>query len=769
VAATALALGAGSAAASGNTYTADCVSNPANAFNEVFADNPVAPGDTIIVSGFCQGSFSIPDSYYDLTIEGSSSVPSGFEPGGDSETDTLVSWTIDSPSADGTTSTIENLTFRNAVTPAASSDPSALDIEVDDGGLALSGDTFTGNQDDGTADVGIFAYDDDVTLSGDTFSDNTATDFANVLHVVVESDTLTLDGDTVDGNQAVDSAPVLVEQDVSDACRTENYAVTVENSTFSGNTLDLDDDAPATPGGAGLDIEMHCVGDSPTLTGNTFDGNVIDTDGNEGAYGAGLLLNDDYDGDDGLVTQSGNVFENNAITAPADTGNSFYGAGEAVAGPDLDSADDTFTANSLPGNYDDGGESGGAGLATGSQGECAYETATLEQDAIANNQIAMNTDAGDSAWGADGAGLYYYDDAAYCHEDGVRNAPANDGDLNLDDSTVIDNAALDDGSPLTGEDANEATAGIEDDSECDALELDNTIVWGNVGGTETSGFDEDCSAGAPLSASRSATSNAEASDFDIDASYSDFCIAPDSSGEAWPSPGSPPNTNICADPLLVTDTFQSLPTGEASGGPVIRDAIAAGSSAAPTINVGETSSSPTIDAGSNGLIADGLVNDIYGNSRALAKACPLSAGTVDIGAAEYVPSCSSPSPISTPTPTPLPSKKKLPCASRRNIVMHLQYTFFLSSPALISRARVILTSLTVHGFGKRELRLFGPNKSEVRLDLRKLPFGTYRVHAYATLTNGEKKYQQREWHTCRPFHWKYPPGKPRNGKRHHHG
>jgi hypothetical protein len=250
----------------------------------------------------------------------------------------------------------------------------------------------------------------------------------------------------------------------------------------------------------------------------------------------------------------------------------------------------------------------------------------------------------------------------------------------------------------------------------------------------------------------------------LTADFSDFCEASDSSGTAYPGSDNPPsenvNDNICADPKLVDDTY----TPPVSAATTRIDGTATLATSDP-INCAETSSSPTIDAGLNALVASGLTSDIYGNTRAVSRNCPVSGGTVDIGAAEYIPTCTvtpAPSVVTTPTPTPTPAPSKaVPCTSRRNIIMHLQYTFFLNSPALISRSSARLTSLSIAGFGNRKLKVFGPHGSEVLLDLKTLPFGTYRVHAHITLSNGKSLYQQREWHTCRPFHWKYPPGKPR--------
>ncbi len=148
--------------------------------------------------------------------------------------------------------------------------------------------------------------------------------------------------------------------------------------------------------------------------------------------------------------------------------------------------------------------------------------------------------------------------------------------LNLDDSTVTANAVSPDGSSAG------AVAGI-DGSGTDTLALVNTILDGDSGGAETGGFNTGAG-------SRSAT-------------YSDFC----NGTAAYVGAG-----NICAAPLLV-------------GGS----------------DVHETASSPTIDRGSNTLVPSGLLSDFYGAPRELSAIinCTGLAGTVDIGAAEYAPTC----------------------------------------------------------------------------------------------------------------------------------
>jgi hypothetical protein len=167
--------------------------------------------------------------------------------------------------------------------------------------------------------------------------------------------------------------------------------------------------------------------------------------------------------------------------------------------------------------------------------------------------------------------------------------------LTLLDSTVTENTV-----PTGG------VAGIDGGSE-DQLVLGNSIVANDVGGSETAGFN---GAGGSLTAS-----------------YSDLC----SPGSSSPFAGT---GNICANPLLAD-----------SGNP-------------SSFDVHETSSSPTIDAGSNALV-QGLTTDFYGSPRVessrLVRVVPpaltcilgtgfaLAPAIVDMGASEY-PQASVPQP-----------------------------------------------------------------------------------------------------------------------------
>jgi hypothetical protein len=149
------------------------------------------------------------------------------------------------------------------------------------------------------------------------------------------------------------------------------------------------------------------------------------------------------------------------------------------------------------------------------------------------------------------------------------------------------------------------TAGVWGESQ-DQLTVQNSIVAGNSDGAELTGFN-----GAGGS---------------VNATYTDLCSG------ASPFAGT---GNICADPALA---------GAGSG------------------DVHETASSPSIDAGSNSLVPNGLTTDVYGASRIQPRVSgdpPI----VDMGAAEF-PSLPSPAP---PPPPPPPRVAKLRLVPNRFI------------------------------------------------------------------------------------------------------
>jgi len=151
-------------------------------------------------------------------------------------------------------------------------------------------------------------------------------------------------------------------------------------------------------------------------------------------------------------------------------------------------------------------------------------------------------------------------------------------------------------STVAGDQAPDGIAGVAGEG-VDQLTLSDSIVTGPPGQADVGGFEA-------------------ISDGSLESSFSDAC-EPDRNA---PLPG---QGNICAEPLL---------------------------EGASTGNVNETPASPTIDAGSNARVPEGLTTDAFGDPRILAGRAGCSEtfpAVVDMGAAEFAPSAPScPAPVS---------------------------------------------------------------------------------------------------------------------------
>jgi hypothetical protein len=484
----ALWIGSGTAQAASTTVVCN---NDTGTPNLQTTLSGAASGDTIIIDGICVGHFSLPAAT-PLTLEGQSGTTSGISGNGSGQLGSLLGGTIDEPSA---TTTIENLTFENAVTPA-SADPSAFNLEVDQGALVLSNDTFTNNSDSDTEQPPVF---------------------------------------------------------IGDACVGTGGSISIAHSTFTGNTFS---GADRFYGGAGLMLELSCPTDAVTLSHNQITNNTLDAISNDG-LGAGLYI---WGEANETIVQNDNTFSGNSVVASG-TPEDYGGGGEWAQRLNVQSTGDSFNGNSLPGTTGSNWSWGGGFASVNCDyGTLSASTSTFSDDVVAANTITNS--ASDLSADAQGAGVYL----------GCSVDPDYNG-LTINDSTITDNKVV--------PSASDAVAGI-DGAGNDTLTLNNTIVYGDSGGSEVSGF--------------------TASGSSLTASYSDLCN------------GSSPYTgtgNICANPQL--------------GG---------------TDGVQESASSPTLNAGSNALIPSGLTSDFFGNPRTNAPTATCSVNTnVDIGAAQYGPVC----------------------------------------------------------------------------------------------------------------------------------
>jgi hypothetical protein len=371
---------------------------------------------------------------------------------------------------------------------------------------------------------------------------------------------VTLSGDSFlnDSHEGVTGGALTVFVGPPSACPGAGGppGVAITGSTFSGNVQAINGGIGA--GGAAFVLD-DCPGATNVLEGNVFEGNQLKANGPQGV-GGGLLFASESTPAPASLNQSGNVFASNSVVDVAGTGN-YGGAGEWLEGISVTSVGDRFSANVLPGTT--GAHwSWGAGM-----GLLACSNTEPTQSMLADAVIAGNSIGAGEAVDLGGAGVY----VGCVHKETANH-------LALVNSTVTNNVVAPGG-----------VAGV-DGGPHDQLQIANSIVAGDTGGSETGGF---AGPGGSLSAS-----------------YSDVC-AP---GTSAPLGG---EGNICIAPRLADE-----------GNPA-------------SFDVHETPSSPTIDAGSNALVPGGLATDYFGGPRIVAGSVITACGAalfgpaiVDMGAAE---------------------------------------------------------------------------------------------------------------------------------------
>jgi hypothetical protein len=349
-----------------------------------------------------------------------------------------------------------------------------------------------------------------------------------------------------------------------------------------------------------------------TVTDSVFSKNKLLLGAGKGG-GAGAWLEDSCEPSRNVI--DGNNFEANTLEAQgtaeevqvAGAGLVFVG-GRTQPAPVSQSAN-VFDSNKLLAPAPDVGDYGGGG-------EWLEDASLLSVgDRFSRNEIAGTSSGSEAAWSW-GAGLGIDNLPLACNEAALTEST-------LDDAAITGNAigpgrtgALGGGGMWVGcthlrvldstVTLNSAPigAGIEGEPG-DQLELANSIVAEDSPGGEIAGFNE-------AGGSRTISS-------------SDVCVY---AGSSEPLPGT---GNICANPLLADN-----------GNPI-------------SLDVHETASSPTIDAGSNALVPTSLTTDFYGTSRILAghlECTDTPPAVVDMGADEFIPpepSCPTPRSESSPS------------------------------------------------------------------------------------------------------------------------
>jgi hypothetical protein len=345
--------------------------------------------------------------------------------------------------------------------------------------------------------------------------------------------------------------------------------ITLSSDTFTNNTT-----AGGAEGGA-VELVPSGAGQSVSVTNSTFRGNTTQSSGGAiDLFGAGAAMS---------VTLTANMFAGNTVngcgaSCPLEGGAvSIFAFGAGT--PPVTQSANTFTGNSITGGNQDvngGGESiiGGAlnsmgDIFTGNSLQAPVSGHVTEGAALGILNDCRATPPQDVASNLVLAGNSIADGGSAASANGALSVSCAVG--TAPNQLQLTNATI------SGNRGGGGTAGIWGEPG-DQLTLQNSIVTGDSDGTaELTGF---------TGTGGSAT-----------ATYTDLC----SGSSPFSGTG-----NICAAPALA---------GASSG------------------NVHETYSSPTVDAGSNALVPNGLTTDVYGANRIQPRLAGRTA-TVDMGAAE---------------------------------------------------------------------------------------------------------------------------------------
>lgn len=589
----------------------------------------------------CTGGWSLPTNRA-ITLEGAGS---GATLRGDGESRILSGFSHGA-------AVIRNLTFENGSTTGAGGAIYASGFAP----ITIADSTFTDNS---ARDAGGAVRIDDQILSLARTAERTAQG--------EEADQVTITGNTFgaagegDANQSDSNGGALAVY--------VSGPVTLADNTFRGNT--------GTFYGGGADVTF-CG--TATVTDNTFADNVVEGRQLEGRQAAGVFGGTALGGGLSIegaqcsfeqpptlsaleappvpnaIEQSGNVFRANAVRTGIE-GNG-GGAGQFTSFAEVSSTDDTFHANRM--------SSGTLGSGGGLLIREASGGAVLRNVVVTANTMSAGR----------GGGIAY---------SGFGTT------LSIIHGTIAGNAV--------GEGEGAAIHG----NRGSALTVDNSIVHGNTGGQEISGFessqDDRTAAGADVSG--------------VDVAFSDACGA---GGQPLAGEG-----NICADPKLA---------GVAGG------------------DVHQTAVSPTLDRASL-TRSGGLTTDFDGQSR-FADFDRSGTAQPDMGADEALPSeptqeeTQQPATPAAPAAGGVLGTQAKSCTSRRSFKIKLR-----NRGQKVVKATVIVN-------GKRVQVLKGKRLTS-RVNLRGLPKGRYSVRIKLELADGKTISGVRRYFTCRPGRRSGPP------------
>lgn len=353
------------------------------------------------------------------------------------------------------------------------------------------------------------------------------------------------------------------------------YGLTLNGDTFTNNRAT----GGGTQGGA-VYINTSATSGSVTVSNSSFDGNVA-----TGTGGAITFDDGSFNGSGPQVVLTNNKFTSNSVQAGGSLSQIEGGAVTVMTFLDnaleqLTQSGNTFSGNSVSGGGSDayGGAESTTGMQVSSTGD-VFTGNSIQAPAGSHlsegSALSISNSTCNSLVPSHVATNVVI--AGNSIADGAS-TPANAwGALYLGCGRGGSNKLTLINSTISGNKGGGGTAGIWG-GPSDQLTLENSILNGNSDGADLTGF--------------SGTGGS------VTASYSDLC----NGSSAYGGSG-----NICANPNLAN----------ASGG-----------------DAHETYSSPTIDAGSNSLVPNGMSTDVYGQPRIEPK---LAGGNaiVDIGAAEY--------------------------------------------------------------------------------------------------------------------------------------
>jgi hypothetical protein len=554
----------------------------------------------------------------------------------------------------------------------------------DHGTVVIRNITFTDGWSEGDGGAVYLAGSDPVTIADSTFTGNHADGAggAVMIETSVPSLAASASGRTAQGDEPADAVTLTRntfggdEGDGNTSSSTGGAVaayvrggVTLAGNEFLGNR--------GTGWGGGADVAFR---GTATVSGNTFAGNTVvanrqlarTASGLFGGFaaGGGLAIagydsvcdcgSEEAPPTPNVIEQTANAFRGNA----AETGveGRGTGAGEYTRFATLSSTDDTFHANEIS----DGSVGAGGGLMV---------TETGDGGAVLRNFVATGNTMGSGNGG--GVGFASFGQT-----------------LSIVHATIAGNAI--------GEGEGAGVWGARGQS----LTLDNSIVHGNTGGDQVTGFesveDDRTTSGASIVTG-------------VEVAFSDVC---DADGAPLAGEG-----NICADPKLA---------GSAGG------------------NVHQTADSPTLDKASSARTG-GLTKDFEGQDRVQDY---FRSGTArpDMGADEAPappqqqeqPATQQPAAPAAPAAGGVLGTQAKSCTSRRSFKIKLR-----NRGQKVVKATVIVN-------GKR-VRVLKGKRLTSRVNLRGLPKGRYSVQIKLELANGKTISGVRKYFTCRPGRKSGPP------------